>query len=207
LSDPYAAGTVRDVKGYAHVVAVALACVACSDPDPSSPAQDAGAGGTGSGGTGGGSSTGGPLPIATGGAPPRESCNDLELTAPPAAVTFTQDAPPAAEGGTITDGTYFLTKQNFYEVPALSVSSLGRARVEIAEDAWEQVEGDVESGGTNPDKDFSYTFFTVGVALTLVPECPSSALQGRFEYTAAAGEFTVFVTDRGKTVGTVFTKQ
>jgi hypothetical protein len=207
LSDQLAADTIWYMKGYAHVVAIALTCVACSDPDPGSPAQDAGAGGTGSGGTGGVSSTGGSLPVATGGAPPRESCNDLELNAPPAAITFTQDAPPIAEGGTITDGTYFLTKQTFYEVPALSVDSLGRTRVEIAQSVWEQVEGDVESGGTNPDRDFSYTFSTVGAAITLVQECPSSAPQHRFEYTATAGEFTLFVTDRGKTVGTVFTKQ
>jgi len=195
------------MKAYAPVVVVALACVACSDPDPNSPVQDAGAGGRGSEGTGGGSSTGGSLPVATGGAPPRESCNGLELNAPPAAVTFTQDAPPIAEGGTITDGTYFLTKQTFYEVPSLSVGSLGRTRVEIAQSTWEQVEGDVESGGTNPDRDFSYTFSTAGVGITLVQECPSSAPQHRFEYTATAAEFTLFVTERGKTVGTVFTKQ
>jgi hypothetical protein len=133
-------------------------------------------------------------------------CNDLVLDAPAVGLTYDVAAPPTPIGGTMADGTYFLTAQIAYETASGPTIPLGRTKAVIAGTTWQEIDGDPAPGSVNPDRRFTYTLDTAGTSFTLTRTCPSP-FQVSLTYTAEATRFTAFVQDRGKTIGTVFTKQ
>jgi len=183
-----------------------LALGGCGEPDNGSTPATAGTSGNGgsggaastsSGGTGGSNGTGGNV----------AACNDIVLDAPAVGFTYDPGAPPDASGGTIANGTYFLTAQVVYQTPSGIEIPLGRTKVELNDNVWQEVSGDPEPGGVNPDQHTTSTLSTNGTSLSLGRTCPTLAQPETAEYTAEAQTFTIFVLDAGKTVGTVFTRQ
>jgi hypothetical protein len=134
-------------------------------------------------------------------------CNDLVLDAPAVGFTYDLAAPPAPMGGTIADGTYFLTAQVLYETASGPTFPLGRTKAVIAGTIWQEMSGDPEPGSVNPDKRTTHALAATGTSLTLTRTCPSAGQLQSAPYTAEATRITLFVEDRAKTIGTVFTKQ
>ena len=103
------------------------------------------------------------------------ACNDLVLDAPAVGLTYDAAAPPAAAGGTITDGTYFVTAQLVYRTASGITIPLGRTKAIIVGTTWQEVSGDPEPGSVNPDRRRTYALATNGTSLTLDRTCPSAA--------------------------------
>jgi hypothetical protein len=101
-------------------------------------------------------------------------CNDLLLDAPAVGFTYDLAAPPAPAGGTIADGTYFLTAQVLYQTASGPTLPLGRTKAVIAGANWQEVSGDPEPGSVNPDKRWTHELVATGTSLTLTPTCPSA---------------------------------
>ena len=135
------------------------------------------------------------------------ACSELVLDAPAVGLTYDAAAPPASSGGTIADGTYFLTAQVVYGTASGSTILLGRTKVVIAGASWQEVSGGPEPSSVNPDRRQTYTLNASGTSLSLARTCPSAGQAQAVEYTAEATRLTLFVQDRGKVIGTVFTKQ
>ena len=72
------------------------------------------------------------------------ACSELVLDAPAVGLTYDAAAPPASAGGTIADGTYFLTAQVVYRTASGSTILLGRTKVVIAGASWQEVTGEPE---------------------------------------------------------------
>lgn len=195
-----------------------LLAVACSDPSDKDTQNTAGtagssAGATAMGGSGGsvaGQPSGGGGVSGSGGSSGSSAgpaCNALALDAP--AIDFTYDAGKAPEptGGAVADGTYFLSAEIAYEAPPLGTVSFGRTQIEIAGDVWQEVRGDAEDDSVNPIRHTTNTFSVSGTTLTLERTCPSANDPESAGYTATETSLTLYVNDRGKVFGTVFTKQ
>jgi hypothetical protein len=193
------------------ILAGSLGVAACSDPEtPRAPEEPGGTSGTsagagsaasgGTGGSGGSAGTGG-----SGGSAPL--CNELELDAPAFEPSYDPDPAPAPEGGDIVDGTYFITGQIFYEMPSGPVIALGRTRIEIEGTEWQEVSGDADGDGVNPDRHWTQTLSTSGTTLGLERTCPTAKATEFLEYTVEGETLIVYVEDANKTVGTIFTKQ
>jgi len=135
------------------------------------------------------------------------ACSELVLDAPAVGLTYDAAPPPASAGGTIADGTYFLTAQVVYRTASGSTILLGRNKVVSAGASWQEVTGEPEPSSVNPDKRLTYALNATGTSLTLARTCPSAAQPETLQYTAEATRLTLFVQDSGKTIGTVFTKQ
>jgi hypothetical protein len=182
-------------------------CFACSSPSRTGgsggAAGSAGTSGSGGSGLGGSSSLGG----ASGAGGTQPSCNDLVLAAPAVGFSYDAGAAPQALGGTIADGTYFLTAQIVYETASGPTDALGRTQVEIAGTTWQEVDGEPTPSTVNPDRHFTNTLSITGTTLDLAQTCPSGGDTTSAEFTADATSVTVYIVDTGVTVGTVFTKQ
>ena len=186
---------------------------ACSDPEK--PIDDAGggSGGTlsstgghggssGSGGTGGssggGSSGGGSS--GTGGIEPM--CNQQLLEAPDYVMTMDPGMPPAAKGGDIFEGLYFLERTICYGQTGSDLP-MGRTQFVIVDGIWQTAE-DMDSSGEDdtlePTRHFTYTATPSGTSVSLVQTCPTpdSADTQTFEYTADFESLTLYIVDHGE---------
>lgn len=200
----YTPGLMRQTLA-ACALALSVACSSPGHPGGSADAAAGNAGTSGSGGSGLGGSSGVGGASAAGGSEP--SCNDLVLDAP--AVGFSYDAgpAPAALGGSIADGTYFLTAQIVYDTASGPTDALGRTEVEVAGTTWQEVDGDPTPSTVNPDRHFTNTLSITDTTLDLTQTCPSGGGTTSSDFSADATAVTVYITDAGLTIGTVFTKQ
>jgi hypothetical protein len=155
--------------------------------------MDAGdAGGSCSGGAGGTSGLGG----AAG------ACNTLVNAAPPVVQTRVAEAAPAPAGGTIVDGTYFLTSAIYYTGPGgltrtdantpkavlvISNAACGTATVQ-------DVSSDPALG--YPDSHETVTFKPSGTQVSVFGVCPPSGNSGlSIGYTATPTTFALLRSD------------
>lgn len=181
---------------------------ACSDPKKSD-----GSGSTSGGNAGQPSAAAGDGPGAdtsaggAAGAPMAVVCNELPLDAPPYALTYDDGAVPESTGGEIADGTYFITSQVLYTDATLPSVDLGRTAVVISGDTWQEVSGDPEPDGVNPDQHTTSTLSTSGTTLTLARSCPDSGPAEALDYSVTKDGFIVYAMDRGDTFATVFSRQ
>lgn len=191
---------------------IVLLSVACSDPDGKNGNGTAGAAGNTAGAAGagvGGSSAGTSGTAGVAGGPTGPVCNELELDAPPVGLSYDAQPAPEATGGQLLDGTYFLTKQIVYSTPSGITIPIGRTEITVMGDVWQEVLGDPEKGSVNPDRHYTRALAVSGTTLTLSRTCPSEAEPNSAEYsvTQANDGFVIYVEDRGKRIGTVFTRQ
>jgi hypothetical protein len=135
----------------------------------------------------------------------RKACNTLDLGAADA-ITLIQVAgqEPVAMGGTISDGTYLLTKFTTYTGPGGLAGPLPltlKVRRDFAGGTVQTVQDDGSSV-----RHFTAMVETTGTAFTETDTCPGTTVdQGT--YTATATTMTEWVSDRNQTVESVFTKQ
>jgi hypothetical protein len=205
---------VMDSVRRAWVLGVFL--FACGDPKP--PAEPGGSGGSGgavtggSAGTGvtggtagaGGSTAGG---AGTGGAAGAAvKCNELFADATDVMLTTDPDDAPPPRGGTIADGTYYLTGQTWYGQSGQFSAALPGVRVEIAGSIWQEVESNVDNT-IRPPRYRTNQLAVTGTTLTLTQTCPSAAAPKSMEYTFEGNVLTVYVVDAGATFGTTFERQ
>ena len=195
-----------------------LLALACSDPSDGEPQNAGGVGGSSAGATASGGAGGSVAGQATGGgganggggssgAPTGPVCNELALDAPPVDFSYDEAEAPEPTGGEIADGTYFLSAEIVYEAPPLPVVSFGRTQITIAGNVWQEVNGDAEDDSNNPVRHSTSSLSASGTTLTLTRTCPSAGDPESAGYTATDTSLTLYIDDRGKSFGSVFTKQ
>jgi len=156
----------------------------------------ASSGSGGSSGTGGSSGSGG----SSGAAGQQPACNDLVLDAPDYAMSSDPGMQPAAKGGSIVDGTYFVMGTVWYGQAAGLDLPLGRAKFVLSGDTWEEVEdldASTEDDSHEPTQHYTYTATTSGTSVTVVPTCPTATTQ-TFGYTAEGTSLTLHILDHGE---------
>jgi hypothetical protein len=186
----------------------ALLAAGCSSGSTSTTPEDAGHGDSSTPqDAGGGQDAGIDSPVeAEAAAEAATVCNTLANAAPAVPVqTFAQD-PPTPLGGTIADGTYWMTEAAIYTGPDGPSGTNGTSQTTI------QITGDtiqVVSAGDPPTR--TVTIATSGTSYTSTDTCPdTTVIQG--SYTATATTFVVQLPggtdDAGaRTVVESFTKQ
>jgi hypothetical protein len=156
-------------------------------------------GGTGSGS--GGASTGG-----AGGSGAAAACNSNEANAPDYLFIHVPDPAPTPAGGTIIDGTYFVTSVTWYESPLTGSSNTpGGIRVDIAGDRWN--EANASPDGTSESVHFTFDLEIMSPNLVLTQICPNAVAPEQFAYSADDDTLTVFITDAADIFGMLLTRQ
>lgn len=197
----------------ASILVLVMACgltLGCGDDDDAS----GGAGGTSSGGSGasggsggfagsGGASSGGATSggATSGGAAGSggQACNSVALLGSPVAETAGAGAPPTAQGGTLVDGTYVLTKLEIYGAAPGS----GTRQITFAA-AGGKVQVAVKSASGVDRSNFDVTFN--GSALTSKETCPGSN-EYTYAYTATANELKELIAVGAATEVSTYLKQ
>jgi hypothetical protein len=121
---------------------------------------------------------------------------------------MTTDANPAPppEGGTIEDGTYYLTGQTWFGQSGQFSAVVPGVRVEITGSSWQEAEGRADDTIRPPLRRTNRLAVT-GTTVTLTPTCPSAAAPMSMEYTFESNVLTLYVLDAGQTFGTRFERQ
>jgi hypothetical protein len=198
----------------------------CSDPssEHGSSGQNGGAGGSsgstwmaGTGGSSGFNASGGSTSLGGSGGTSSESgppapvgteCNDLVADVPDYLIVGADGAPPAATGGVITDGTYYLEVQSVFGLPASLSLDAGSVKVVIAGNSWQEVDGvPADEVDVNPVQHASATISTSGTSLTLSGWCPAAAQSERDDvltFSADASGFKLYGVDHGDPWEAVF---
>jgi len=137
-----------------------------------------------------------------------QACNALANIAPMVAISYVASAPPAAQGGTIADGTYTMTAATIYTGVGGPSGPAGDGQVTI------QITGStiqVVTSGAAPNH-LTTTLMTSNTSFTRTDTCPDTMMQSG-SYTATPTTFTVilpagtFPDGGAKTLVEVFTKQ
>ena len=162
-----------------------------------------GSGGAGSG-TGGTSGTGGSGGGGSGGG---KACNTNEPNAPDYPYNFVAEEAPAPTGGTIVDGTYFVTSVTWYESSLAPGSSNtpGGIRIDIAGDQWNEADGSPD--GIAPPVHFTFNLEVMSPNLVISQTCPNAGPAEQYAYSAEGDELLVFITDGPEIFGMLLTRQ
>jgi hypothetical protein len=213
----------------ATILCFAMALVGCGDPDESgnddgsgshnggtagsgagvsgsAGSGDAGSssGGAGSGSGGAGSGSGGTSSGGSSGA--SGACNTLEANAPDYPFNNVPDAAPAPTGGTIVDGTYFVTSVTWFESPLTGSSNTpGGIRIDITGSSWQEADGSPDD--ISPPVHFTSELEVQSPNVILTQTCPIAAGPDQYGYTADADTLTVFITDGAEIFGMNLTRQ
>jgi hypothetical protein len=126
------------------------------------------------------------------------ACNTLANAAPEITSATTTAAMPAPTGGTIVDGTYFLTASTVYE--STSTGSKLQETITIAGGTLSSV----KRGVTNPTDRTTWSYSTSGTTVTVTRTCPSSKTQ-MLGFTAGGATLTTF--DTVANISKTYTKQ
>lgn len=141
--------------------------------------------------------------------PEAGGCSSLGNTAPVVAEQNVASAPPTPAGGTIADGTYFLTAAKVFTGAGGATGPTGvtyQMDSKWAGGAFEYVEA--ITGGTGAGGKYAGTYATSGTAITITFTCGSTGKSGFTLFDATATSFTIYTPPSGGTAnGWVFTKQ
>jgi hypothetical protein len=118
-------------------------------------------------------------------------CNDVAASAPLVNYSLSSEGqPPADMGGTIADGTYYLTGYTIYAGGSVGAGYVANQATSltlvVAGSSWTQVQT-FKIEGTTDTVTANYTASTIGAALTLTPTCPAGpAITESYTATATA---------------------
>ena len=139
------------------------------------------------------------------------ACNDLAAAAPSVDYSLSdQGSPPAATGGTIADGTYYLTSYTIYGAGSVGggfvANQATSVTLVVAGASWTQVqvysiENTVSTVSTN------LTAAVSGTAIALTPSCPQGAPATNGTYDATATAIQLVTSTGGFTLSETFAKQ
>ena len=180
---------------------VVLLLVGCSSPSETTPA-DAGTGAGGAGLDDGGADA--VVRPDTNFIDTANPCNALDIgTAPAITPNQVASQEPTAMGGTVFDGTYFLTKWTLYTGPGGATGPLPLT-LQVRRDFAGGIVQTVQNDGSSIRR-FSAMLTTTGTAFTETQSCPGSSVDTG-TYTATATTITEWVSDHNQIVEVVFTK-
>lgn len=128
------------------------------------------------------------------------ACNALSNDAPHITSTKSTAPLPTGTGGSVADGTYFLTSATIYAQPSAGSGSDQQETIAIAGGKLDVV----KLGVTHPIDRTSWSYATSSTTLTLTRTCPSSKTQ-TFGYTADATTLTTYET--ATNIAKTYTKQ
>jgi hypothetical protein len=196
--------------------ALLLTLLSCSDPEDGG--EDGGSAGSASGGSAGSGGSGGATNAGNSGAGTAGStagsggdtalCNAVPANAPEYPQLYSAEPAPAGKGGTIVDGTYFVTSSTWYEAPpGLPDEMLYGIRMEIAGPYWEEAVDWPAEDTVDPNEHFTHYVTSAANAITTTQMCPTHLGPERFEYTAEGDTLTVYVIDGSATFGMAMTRQ
>ena len=124
------------------------------------------------------------------------ACNCLRVSGPPVNIVAGSSSPGLPTGGTLLDGTYVLTRAQYYASGVGVGSTIGTAQatVTIAGGSWQ--EAGVLNGSPIPP--FDATVATSGATLTLTRTCPDTA-GVTWEFSSSGSTLTLYLpqTDAG----------
>jgi hypothetical protein len=135
-------------------------------------------------------------------------CNALVNSAPESTQSTIASAAPAATGGTIVDGTYFLTEFNLYD-PAGSASAPEPSGLKVTL----AIHGnEMDSIQTLPDDSsdtFAETFVVSGTDLNRTLTCPNPGPDLQAVYSVTGNTLTIYETNATSQLvaGSVYVKQ
>jgi hypothetical protein len=155
----------------------------------------AGAGGSAAGGAGMGGTAGAAV-----------ACNELPAVTADVMLSSAPEQAPAAQGGTIADGTYVLMGQTWHGQSEPFSVTLPGVRVQIAGTSWQEVEG-AAGNAINPPRRRTNQLAASGTTLTLTRTCPSAGAPETMEYTAEGDVLTLYILDGGSIFGTRFERE
>jgi hypothetical protein len=144
------------------------------------------------------------------------ACNSLCNTAPSISVLSYSGTAPAPTGGTILDGTYFLSsKTQFTGGDSGADGGAGYSEQEtvvITTSGGVTELQDIQSSNGGPAQTLAFSLVAQGPSLYLTALCPASPqkMQGTLGFSASGGQLTIFVQSgsSGNAVDvSVFTKQ
>jgi hypothetical protein len=157
-----------------------------------------GAGGSSAGGQGGGTAgTGAAGAGGSGGA--TGPCNALQNVAPAVIPVWVEGAQPTPAGGTLVDGTYYLTAVSIYTGPGgvSGPTAMMRKMVLVISNAasgtatFQFIDNEnVAGGGT--DRRATWTVTPNGTKLVVVGRCPNADGTGTTDYAASGNTFTLY---------------
>lgn len=135
-------------------------------------------------------------------------CTTIVNAAPESTSATVKGDAPTATGGTIADGTYFLTEFTVYD-PAGTASAPSPSGLKVTL----FIKGDLMlSVQELPDatvSTFSETFVVSGTALNRTLTCPKAAPDLKAVYSVSGSKLTIYETDAssGTVAGSVYVKQ
>lgn len=142
-------------------------------------------------------------------APP--PCNSLAASAPVVNYSLSNDGTPAAQtGGTIADGTYYLTSYTIYGAGSVgggfTADQATSLTVQVSGQTWNQIQV-FQIEGTTATVTTNYALSTTTSSLSLTPSCPAGADPVSGTFTATATDLQVVTSTGGFTLSEVFAKQ
>jgi hypothetical protein len=136
------------------------------------------------------------------------ACNALVNAASEAMASTVKSAAPTATGGTIVDGTYFLTDITLYD-PAGTASAPEPAGIQVTLAITGNLMESVQTYPDDSSDTFAETFVVNGTALNRTLTCPKAAPDLSAVYSAAGNKLTIYETDPKTSLvaGSVYVKQ
>jgi hypothetical protein len=130
--------------------------------------------------------------------------NTLTPTAPAVPETRVAEAfsMAAAAGGTIADGTYWLSTLSLYTGPGGATGSTGTNRSQTLRVAGNTIEIVIVSTGQSTPRHITFTRATNGSTLTLTGVCPTGVMPV-LAYTATATELTLYSPSNGSNLAEI----
>jgi hypothetical protein len=129
------------------------------------------------------------------------------LDAPAWQLTYDPNPAPTPLGGELVDGSYFVLKEIVYGATSGPALPLARTKVLIAGKSWQDVEGEPEPDGVNPDRHHTSALSVTGTQLSLTRSCPKAAEAQIADFTIEPAGFTLYIEDVGQRIGVVFRQQ
>jgi hypothetical protein len=110
-----------------------------------------------------------------------------------------------AMGGTILDGTYFVTSETQYESPPSPTIDRRGARIDIAGNVWQEADGPEPE--LTPTRRYTYAVSVDSPLLTQTQTCPTAAGTQVFSYTVEETGLTIYIPVGDVVLGVTLARQ